>query len=307
MLLTANEYIQKLTVGCDVDWLKTGDGRYHYQQTLRTLTETPAFKFKQRGFNHVRLRITEYDLDSIIPEIETCLLDCLYNGMIPVLAFQGQRFKNNPNEETLLELIDWWTTIALTFKDMPQAVSYNLLIETTDSVRNNPAILNDFYARCAKKIRTFDDSKIMIVPPCDISSPDRLKDLLVPEGCAVESHFYASGMSRTQKNKLWTTGTDAEKKLVLDKIKSITSWREATGTEVWVGAIMFSDFNKDGDSDVLTSSYTIEEQANFAKFVCDALKTNKIPFSINSDTKYYDRINNSWLTMFETVLNAVIN
>ena len=35
-----------------------------------------------------------------------------------------------------------------------------------------------------------------------------------------EWHFYASGPDKTNEKKLWTTGTDAEKKLITDKIQT---------------------------------------------------------------------------------------
>ena len=44
-----------------------------------------------------------------------------------------------------------------------------------------------------------------------------------------EWHFYASGPDKTNEKKLWTTGTDAEKKLITDKIQTALAWQQQTG------------------------------------------------------------------------------
>ena len=52
-----------------------------------------------------------------------------------------------------------------------------------------------------------------------------------------EWHFYASGPDKINEKKLWTTGTDAEKKLITDKIQTALAWQQ-TGIPTWVGAWM---------------------------------------------------------------------
>ena len=53
-----------------------------------------------------------------------------------------------------------------------------------------------------------------------------------------EWHFYASGPDKINEKKLWTTGTDAEKKLITDKIQTALAWQQQTGIPTWVGAWM---------------------------------------------------------------------
>ena len=43
-----------------------------------------------------------------------------------------------------------------------------------------------------------------------------------------EWHFYASGPDKINEKKLWTTGTDAEKKLITDKIQTALAWQQQT-------------------------------------------------------------------------------
>ena len=45
-----------------------------------------------------------------------------------------------------------------------------------------------------------------------------------------EWHFYASGPDKINEKKLWTTGTDAEKKLITDKIQTALAWQQQTGS-----------------------------------------------------------------------------
>lgn len=61
---------------------------------------------------------------------------------------------------------------------------------------------------------------------------------------------------------------------------------------------MPGDYN-DGDN------YSVSEQVVFAKFVADELDKGKIPFAVNSDTKFYDRQNNKWYAEMTPVLNAI--
>ena len=79
-----------------------------------------------------------------------------------------------------------------------------------------------------------------------------------------EWHFYASGPDKANEKKLWTTGTDAEKKLITDKIQTALAWQQQTGIPTWVGAWMPGNYNKG-------NTYSVEEQTVFAGFMTKAL------------------------------------
>lgn len=93
-----------------------------------------------------------------------------------------------------------------------------------------------------------------------------------------EWHFYASGPSKTNKEKLWTTGTEKEKQIIIDKINLELDWQKKTGIPTWVGAWMPGNYNDGND-------YSVEEQAVFAKFVSSELEKAKIPFAVNNTVK----------------------
>ena len=113
-----------------------------------------------------------------------------------------------------------------------------------------------------------------------------------------EWHFYAAGPSKDNDRKLWTIGTENEKKLITDKINYALEWQKKTGIPTWVGAWMPGNYN-DGDD------YSVEEQVIFADFMTSSLVNAKIPFAVNSDTKFYDRENNDWIDNMQPVFNII--
>jgi hypothetical protein len=299
-------YAGSLTWGCDVDWLKIDRSYYAYVNAKSIGISFPEL-FLDRGFDHVRLRVRDYDLTGLLPKIVEVVNDCLIAGLTPILAFQGERFKMNPSPETQAEMVEWWRMIAYAFQFHRDRLSFNILIETTDAVRNNPQALNDLYAAVVPVIHEITPDRICIVCPCAISAPERLDDLIVPEGCFVEAHWYAAGPSKLQKNKLWTVGTLEEKQLFQNKVDLVTAWRAKMHIPVWVGAMMFSDFNQDDDTDNLTSSYSHREQAEFANFASKVLHAANIPAAFNSDTKFFNSDSNEWRFEQKIVLDEVFH
>lgn len=95
------------------------------------------------------------------------------------------------------------------------------------------------------------------------------------------------------KRKQKGRNTKDEEKIIL-----ALKLQKKTGVPTWVGAQMPGDYN-DGDN------YSVSEQVVFAKFVADELDKGKIPFAVNSDTKFYDRQNNKWYAEMIPVLNAI--
>jgi hypothetical protein len=115
-----------------------------------------------------------------------------------------------------------------------------------------------------------------------------------------EIHFYASGPSKENPAKLWTTGTPKEKRLILDLIQTALRWSDSTGIRLWVGAWMPGDYNK-GDH------YTIQEQIKFATFMTCSLKSAKIPFAVNADIQFFDFKQKRWREDRLPVLMAILN
>ncbi|KAI0557409.1 Cellulase (glycosyl hydrolase 5) [Gracilaria domingensis] len=318
---TPAQYQSLLGVGMDVDWLKTGSGRtQNWKSREQRGVDVPQV-FKDRGFSHVRLRVKEYDLEVINPKTGVSLLeemkrtvdDCLDSALIPVLAFQGARFKSDPtNPDEMDAVVDWWVAVATALQDRDYLLSYNIIIETTEEIKKHNDKLNELYQRVETAVHAIDATRILIIAPNKISSPLELDKLEVPDNdyMMVQWHFYAAGPKRDNPKKQWTTGTELEKSLITDKVDVALSWSADNGIPTWVGAWMPSNFNDGGTSSPTCppggGSYSIEEQVVFATFMSQTLQCSNIPYAVNSDTKYYNRNTNEWCAAMAPVVDAIV-
>ncbi|WFD11823.1 cellulase family glycosylhydrolase [Tepidibacter hydrothermalis] len=289
------DYVKILGKGIDVDWSKTNNGRKYYnKQTVKD--------FKEAGISHVRIRIANEATDELLQGLDKQISDCLENGIIPIIAYQGDKLKNKPNEKNIKEVIEWWSIVAKRYKDYSHLLSFDLLIEVTDDLNKQPQKLNEIYERLVTEIRKTNPSRIIIISPRLRSDAQYLKELKIPTRhngyMMAEWHFYASGPSKTNERKLWTIGTNEEKRLINDKINEALLWQKQMGIPTWVGAWMPGNYNDGND-------YSIEEQIVFAKYMTTQLSQAGIPFAVNSDTKYYDRKSNKWIKEMIPVFNSI--
>lgn len=291
------DYAEKLGRGIDVDWSKTKDGRKYYN-------EQAVKDFKKAGVSHVRIRIADKADEALLKGLDTQIKDCIENGIIPVIAYQADEFKNNPNEKNIKEVIDWWTTVAKRYQNYSPLLSFDLLIEATDSLNDKPEKLNEIYERLVTEIRKTNPERIIMISPRLRSDSQYLSELKIPTKhngyLMAEWHFYAAGPSKTNERKLWTTGTEKEKQLIKEKIEYALKWQEETGIPTWVGAWMPGNYNDGND-------YSVKEQVVFAQYMMQQLSSAKIPFAVNSDTKFYDRENNKWIKERQSVFKAIFN
>lgn len=293
--ITPAQYQSMLGHGMDVDWFKTSEGRANYQ------TQT-VIDFVEAGIKHVHIRVKDDLTPDVLASLDRQIDDCLSHGLIPVLSYQADAFKNDPSERNLEHVVAWWSTIAARYQDKSHALSFDLLIECTDALNQQADRLNEMIERMTAAIRQTNPDRIIMMSPRLRSNPAYLSELRVPSQAngylMAEWHFYAAGPSKTNEKKLWTTGTTAEKQLVLDQIQLALDWQTQTGIPTWVGAWMPGNYN-DGDD------YTLSEQMTFAAFLCDNLDAAGIPFAVNSDTKFYDRQSGRWVTETEPLRDLI--
>ena len=129
-----------------------------------------------------------------------------------------------------------------------------------------------------------------------------LRDLTIPSAAngylMAEWHFYASGPSKENPRKLWTSGTAEEKALIQEKIDLALQWQKETGVPTWVGAWMPGNYNEG-------NTYTADEQVAFASYMTQSLTDAGIPFAINADSHFYDREQHKWLEDMQPVFMAI--
>lgn len=289
--LTPALYVSQLGKGMDVDWVKTKQGMKFYSAHMPR-------DFKARGFSHVRLRITEKTSAKLFAQLDRVVGDCLKAGLIPVIAYQAKPFKKNPNTKNRQEAVAWWKDVAAHYRNAPPHVAFDLLIEATDALNQQPDALNMYFEEATTAIRASNPQRLVIISPRIRSNPNYLNELKIPSQgngyVLAEWHFDAAGP------KNWTTGTAQEKQAIMDLISAAKAWQEKTGLPTWVGAWMPGDYNKG-------NHFNIAEQVGFATFVSCALDKAHIPFAINSDTKFYDRKRGTWLAHMHPVLDGVLN
>ena len=289
------EYQKRLGKGMDVDWSKTRQGRQHYSAQA-------AADFAAAGVSHVRIRIADDAEEELLAGLDRQIADCLEQGLIPVIAYQADDFQNDPSEENLRRVADWWGKVAERYRGTSYLLSYDLLIEATDALNKRPERLNDLYEQVVARIRESDPERIIFISPRLRSDPAYLTELKIPTRhngyLMAEWHFYASGPSKTNERKLWTTGTDEEKAIIEEKIRLALDWQRETGIPTWVGAWMPGNYNDGND-------YTVEEQVVFAGYVARRLTDAGIPFAVNSDTKFYDRETNRWIEEMKPVFQCI--
>ncbi|WP_425447295.1 glycoside hydrolase family 5 protein [Dethiothermospora halolimnae] len=291
------EYQKLLGKGVDVDWSKTNKGRKYYDS--KTVKD-----FKKEGVSHVRIRIADEASEKLLKGLDKQIEDSLEAGIIPIIAYQANEFKNDPTEKNIKKVIKWWDTVASRYKNKSHLLTFDLLIEATDALNKKPEKLNEIYERLVKEIRKTNPTRIVFISPRLRSDAAYLKELKIPTAhndyLMAEWHFYASGPSRTNDRKLWTTGTDKEKKLITNKINIALDWQNKMKIPTWVGAWMPGNYNDGND-------YNIKEQTIFAKYMTSKLSEADIPFAVNSDTKYYDRKTNTWIENMQPVFKAIFN
>ena len=290
------EYQRMLGVGMDVGWMQ-------FKKDMDSYTPQVPADFKKMGFSHVRIRINEYSLTpEFLSRLKSVVNDCLKNNLIPIIAFTAENFKQNPTEANMEKVVSWWKTVAQTFKGYPYPLSYDIIVEVGENLKD-PALLNECYERTVSAIRKIDPYRIIFISPINRSNPYYLNLLKIPQDAngylMIEWHFYAAGPSKTNPKSLWTSGTPAEKKLIEDKIQAALDYQKKTGLYSWVGAWMPGNYNHGND-------YTVSEQVVFATFMSCALRRAHIPYAINADTKFYDNATHSWIKLMLPVLNAVL-
>lgn len=156
--------------------------------------------------------------------------DCIKTGIIPIIAYQADEFKNDPDEKNIQEVVNWWSIVAERYNEKSYLLSFDLLIEATDALNKQPEKLNEIYERIVTEVRKTNPQRIIMISPRLRSDSQYLSELKIPSQSngylMAEWHFYAAGPSKDNDRKLWTIGSENEKKLITDKINYALDWQK---------------------------------------------------------------------------------
>lgn len=94
----------------DVDWSKTNQGRKYYNRQS-------AVDFAAAGISHVRIRIADKVDQELLEGLDRQIRDCLDNGIIPIIAYQADAFKNDPSDKNIENVVTWWSEVAEHYQD----------------------------------------------------------------------------------------------------------------------------------------------------------------------------------------------
>lgn len=191
-------YQSMLGKGMDVTWSE-------FSRQTETYSEKMVQDFKQAVVDHVRIRVKDEANEALFQNLDRQIEDCLNNGVIPVLAYQAHEFKEDPTEETMRDVTEWWRTVAEHYQDMSHMLSFDLMVESSDALNKQPETLNQMYEQTVSAIRATNPDRIIMISPRLRSDPDYLHELKIPSDhngyLMAEWHFYASGPDRNNVKK----------------------------------------------------------------------------------------------------------
>jgi len=295
----AQQFVNQMgAVGMDVDWaMSAARGIDNYRSNFPKM-------LKDAGVTHVRIRTMTTKPDAaFLAHLKRVVQDSLEAGLVPIIAYQADAYKNNPNPTKLAIAKEYWKQVSNTFSGFGNQIAFDLIIEPTDALNKNSVDLNQYLKTIKSTVRAISPNRIVFLTSRIRSNPEYLNELdkslyNSDPNVAVQFHGYASGPSKTNLSKLWTTGTPEEQKIFEDYIKPAVDFRTQNNVPIWFGAIMFGNYNEG-------NNYDIDQQIVFAKYVNTKLRQLNIPYAINSDRIFIDIDKGVYINKYKRILDAI--
>ena len=306
--LTAWELQHRMGIGVDVDWVNYPRIRSLYMEWRSRGVNIPAL-FRQQGFTTARIRVSgDVTRDPrLLHDLETVVNDTLRAGMVAVIAYTGGGVMEEPwNRSAWRSFIDWWRTVAETFRNYPPLLAYDLVIEPSGPLGCSPELLSRLYNETIEAIRSIDPTRVIIVAaPCR-SSPFMLRDLRVRADNYTmgEWHIYASGPR--PKPPYYNTS------LIDSAIKAAKQWMNKTGAPTWVGAWRPERYPKqkwmhhrcwDGS---LCPQTPPDTALKFTKEMATRLCAAGIPFAVNAGHHLLDYQRLQWYPTKRWIIDTIM-
>ncbi|QRG79176.1 cellulase family glycosylhydrolase [Citrobacter sp. R56] len=293
--LTASHYAQQLGAGMDVDWARTERG-------IREFDPLVVRDFRAKGLTHVRIRVAGEPTEARLIHLRKLVEACNQYGVIPIIAYQADEYKNDPSPGNEKEVENWWIAVAHYFAQSSPLLGFDLIDEPAEKLNHNQASLNRVYENTLRVIHAIDPQRMIFIAPRMRAAPEALSGLKLPPGSQnyvlAQWHIFPWGPLKSNGKYPWTSGTAAEKAAIRARINAAIHWQQKTGHASWVGGWSPGETIKNSPS---------PSQLAFASFMACELKKAKIPYAINADTQFYDGEEGAWRPALEPLLTAMIS
>ncbi|KLP28279.1 cellulase family glycosylhydrolase, partial [Enterobacter roggenkampii] len=230
--LTAARYAQQLGVGMDVDWARTERG-------IREFDPLVVRDFRAKGITHVRIRVADEPTEARLIHLRKLVEACEQYGVIPIVAYQADEYKNDPKADNEKETVNWWIAVAHYFGQSYPLLGFDLIYEPADKLNHNLASLNRVYEKTIKAIHDIDPQRMIFIAPRLRAAPEELSSLKLPAHSQTyllaEWHIFPWGPLKNGGKYPWTSGTAAEKAAIRNRINAALHWQQKTGHVSWVG------------------------------------------------------------------------
>ena len=290
--MTAARYAQQLGVGMDVDWARTERG-------IREFDPLVVRDFRAKGISHVRIRVADEPTEARLIHLRKLVEACEQYGVIPIIAYQADEYKNDPKADNEKETINWWIAVAHYFGQSYPQLGFDLIYEPADKLNHNLASLNRVYEKTIKAIHDIDPQRMIFIAPRLRAAPEDLTSLKLPAHSQnfllAEWHIFPWGPLKNNGKYPWTSGTAAEKGLSI--IASIPAALAAK-----TGHVSWSRLGRGGVKPPHANRFAMA----FATFMACELQKAKIPYALNADFQFYDGEEGAWRPAPEPLLQAMI-
>lgn len=280
--LTAARYAQQLGVGMDVDWARTERG-------IREFDPLVVRDFYNAGIRHVRIRVADNMTEARLIHLRKLVEACEAYGVTPIIAYQADGFKADPNAKTEAQLVAWWTTVGQFFGSEHPTLGFDVIYEPADKLNRDLPALNRTYDNVVRTLHQIDAQRMIFIAPRLRAAPEDLASLRLPAHSQnyllAEWHIFPWGPLKSNGKYPWTSGTAAEKAAIRARIAAALRWQQKTGHASWVGGWAVGESIKNAPT---------ASQMAFARFMACELNRAKIPYAINADTQFYDGEEGAW-------------
>lgn len=288
-------YVSTLGTGMVVDWALTDRG-------IREFDPLAVRDFQRRGIHHVRIRVAADTSSQHLVHLHKIVEACEQYGIVPIISYQADAFRNDPSGENEAALVRWWVAVASSFAGQVPDLAFDLIYDPGEKLNRNPQLLNRAYEKVVKAIHKINPRQIIMIAPRMHGAPEELSSLKWPAGnngvVFAEWHIFPWGPVKNNGKYPWTTGTPVEKAAIRARIHTVVRWQQKTGHRAWLGAWSAGEIAKKA---------SLQNPIAFATFVACELQKAHIPYAINPDSWFYDGEEGAWRPEKQPLLDAMIN